>query len=157
MTLQEWADRWRIPPQALDELTRTPEGGMIITVQGDRSEGNVQSRVRLEASRKGVKLFRNNVGAGKLSSGSFVRWGLANDSTKLNEAVKSGDLIGLRPVLIQPHHIGRVIGQFVSRECKREGWKFSANDPADCAQVRWAAFVNLNGGDAAIVQNEGSL
>lgn len=156
MTLFEWAERWQIPPQALMELAQLPEPGVEAS-KGGASETNVQSRVRLEASRRGVKLFRNNVGVLVDVDGRPVRYGLANDSKKLNAAVKSADLIGLRPVLIQPHHVGHVIGQFVSRECKREGWRFNANDPADCAQVRWQAFINVNGGDAAIVQSEGSL
>lgn len=156
MTFQEWADRWRIPVPALIELAQLPDMGGDY-VEGTRSESNVQSRVRLEASKVGVKLFRNNVGAGMLANGSFVRWGLANDSKKLNESVKSADLIGIRPVLIQPDMVGEVFGRFISRECKREGWRFNPADPHDCAQVRWAAFVNVNGGDAAIVQTTGSL
>lgn len=121
-----------------------------------RSESNVQSRVRLEAADKGVRLWRNNVGAGTLNNGNHVRWGLANDSPAINAVIKSGDLIGIRPVVITADMVGRTIGQFVSRECKAEDWKRD-NSPRTVAQERWRDLINSLGGDAAMVTDEGSL
>lgn len=120
-------------------------------------ESNVQARVRLEAARRGWLLFRNNLGAGQLSNGQFVRWGLANDSKAVNSNVKSGDLIGLRPVVITQEMVGSVIGQFVSIECKREGWRPSPTDSHEAAQMRWAELVILAGGHAAFVTSEQDL
>lgn len=117
-------------------------------------EANIQNQVRLEASRQGWYLWRNNVGAGKLENGSFVRFGLANDSKAVNDHIKSGDLIGIKPVLITQAMVGTVIGQFVSRECKRKGWKFSANNARDVAQARWADLILILGGDASITTGE---
>jgi hypothetical protein len=116
----------------------------------------VQSRVRLEASRKGVTLFRNQVGAMYDERGNFVRFGLANDSAQLNSRIKSADLIGMRPIVITAEMVGRTVGQFVSRECKRGDWSFTG-DEHELAQLAWAAFVTSMGGDAAIVNGEGTL
>src|SRR6185312_12961426 len=97
-SFHEWAKRWGIPPAALQELVAlTIHQG----VSSEMSESGVQSRVRLEAAKAGVYLWRNNVGAGKLAEGGrFIRFGLANDSANLNKVVKSGDLIGLRPIVV---------------------------------------------------------
>lgn len=169
MTLDEWAARWAIPPQALAELAvldwmhddTTPPAA-------NKSEANVQARVRLEAARKGIHLWRNNSGAGsvvnpkqlcprcKPLARTFIRWGLGNDSPRVNEVVKSADLIGWRRRLITFDDVGKTIAQFVSRECKREGWRYSGT-PEETAQNRWHALVLRDGGDSAIVNSEGSL
>jgi len=154
MTLEQWQARWGLPPQAIAEFIACmiPESRPHV----ERSEAWVQQRVRLEAAQKGLRLWRNNVGAGRLENGNFLRWGLANDSAGLNEIVKSGDLIGLKPVRITPVHVGSLIGQFVSRECKKVKWCYAAT-PDEEAQLRWAALINSMGGDAQIVNAEGSL
>jgi hypothetical protein len=121
------------------------------------SEAAVQARVRVEASRKGMRLFRNNVGAfTDPDSGQFVRFGLANDSKQLNAVIKSGDLIGIRPRVVQPGDVGRLIGQLVSREVKRGGWRYTGS-PREQAQLNWINLVNSLGGDAAFCTGEGSL
>ncbi len=117
-------------------------------------EAEVQNRIRLAASQAGWRLWRNNVGAGKLDNGSFVRWGLANDSERVNSEFKSGDLIGIRPVLITQEMVGTVIGQFASYECKRSDWKFNPNRERDAAQARWAELILLLGGHAKFTQGE---
>lgn len=156
MTLQEWAARWAIPTEALRELAKT---AIYTSVPKDSagSESRQQSLVRLEAARRGdTYLFRNNVGAGEMQGGGFVRFGLANDSPALNAQVKSGDLIGWRSELVTPAHVGSIIARFVSREVKREDWKWR-NTPEEQAQLKWAALINAHGGDAAIVNGPGSL
>jgi hypothetical protein len=122
-----------------------------------QSEAYVQSKVRLEAARLGVKLWRNNVGVLlNPKTGQPVRYGLANDSKRLNSAVKSGDLIGWRSVLITPAHVGSRIAQFLSRECKRPGWRYTG-DEHEQAQLKWTQAVLADGGDACFVSGEGSL
>lgn len=111
-------------------------------------EQEVQANVRLLASVLGWRLWRNNLGVLKDSRGVPIRYGLANDSSVVNKSVKSGDLIGIRPVVITPEMVGRVVGQFVSIECKREGWKYNPNDQHQVAQARWAEIVNKLGGYA---------
>jgi hypothetical protein len=122
----------------------------------DHTEAYVQSCVRLEAANKGLKLWRNNVGVLADERGVPVRYGLANDSKRLNAAVKSGDLIGWRPILVGPEHVGSRIAQFVSRECKRPGWRYSG-DEHEQAQLKWAQAVMSDGGDACFASGEGTL
>lgn len=121
-----------------------------------KSEAWAQSAVRLEASRAGVHLFRNNVGALEDDRGRLVRYGLGNDSQAVNEVLKSGDLIGIRPVLIDLHHLGHVFGQFVSREIKEPGWQYTGQGREE-AQLNWANLINSCGGDAAFATGPGTL
>ncbi len=156
--LYDWAVRWGIPRAALDDLrldcTRLADPALQ-TLPGE-SEAAVTAKVRIEASRLGIRLFRNNVGAGHLNDGSFIRWGLANETKQMNEVAKSGDLIGIRPVQIQREHVGSVIGQFVSREVKHGGWKWSGTEREE-AQARWAHLVRSLGGDACFASGTGTF
>lgn len=122
----------------------------------DRSEAYVQSLVRLEAVRCGAKLWRNNVGVLPDENGRPIRYGLANDSSTLNGRIKSGDLIGWRPIDITTAHIGKRIAQFVSRECKAPNWRYTGTG-REAAQLRWAEVLVADGGDACFVTGEGSL
>lgn len=158
--LHEWARRWNVPLEMFRDLQMTlgtytvplpaeaPEAG--------KSEAWAQSAVRLEASEKGVKLFRNNVGVLEDKTGRPVRYGLGNDSPKMNEVIKSADLIGIRPVVILPHHVGHTFGQFVSREIKAPNWQYTGGG-REPAQLAWANLINANGGDAAFATGPGSL
>nr|WP_297388188.1 hypothetical protein [uncultured Roseateles sp.] len=120
------------------------------------SEAATSVRVRLEASQKGMRLWRNNVGVLQDETGRPVRYGLANDSPAVNKHIKSADLIGIRPVLIQPQHVGLVLGQFVSREMKEGGWQYKGTEREE-AQLRWAQLVASLGGDAAFATGVGTL
>ena len=160
MNLHEWAARWNIPLECLRDLqttlgTYTPPLDPAEPAAG-KSEAWVQSVVRLEASRKGVKLFRNNVGALKDDRGRLVRYGLGNDTAAMNDVIKSADLIGWRPVLIEPWHVGHTIARFTSREIKAPGWQYTGTG-REPAQLAWANLVNASGGDASFVTGEGSL
>jgi hypothetical protein len=165
--LQEWAQRWDIPALALTDLLQSL-GALAPLSQAEppdpkrTSEAYVQSLVRLEAPNYGVWLTRNNVGAKvmideKTGNKSFVRWGLANESSAQNEKLKSGDLIGMRKKLIEPKHVGTFIGQIVSRECKHVGWSFNNKDEHEIAQLNWALLVNSYGGDAGFATGEGTF
>lgn len=157
MNLNEWAIRWGIPAEALEDLRRRM--GAVNTdapVSDALSEAGVQSRVRLEASRKGLRLWRNNVGACYTDEGQFIRYGLANDSHQMNKRIKSPDLVGLKPVRIEPHHVGHVIGQFTARECKAQGWRYTGTEHEQ-AQLKFLELVLSLGGDAAFANREGTL
>lgn len=124
------------------------------------SESNVSSNTRLAAVKKRWRLYRNNRGAGKLENGNFVRWGLANDSKALGDKLKSGDLIGWRPVIITPDMLGKVIAQFVSVETKAEDWRPPPKDTKDAdaaAQYLWADLVNREGGYAVFITDPSQL
>lgn len=121
-----------------------------------QSESAVLSDIRLEASERGARLWRNNVGATYTQRGDFIRYGLANDSKALNTALKSADLIGIRPVLITSEHVGSIIGQFISREIKHPGWRFNGT-PRELAQLAWADLIMELGGDACFATSRGTL
>jgi len=146
--LAEWVRRYQIPFAAMAELAAIlnvdPPAGAIPT---HKDEAFVQSTVRLEAARQGHWLGRNNVGALKDATGRVVRYGLANDSAKVNERIKSGDLIGWKRTLITPEMVGHTYARFWSVECKRPGWRYSGDD-RERAQAAWATLVLVNGGDA---------
>lgn len=160
MNIHTWALRWGIPLEAVRDLqvtlgTYTPPL-VAGAPEAGKSEAWAQSAVRLEASQKGIKLFRNNVGALKDSKGRLVRYGLGNDTPALNDVLKSADLVGIRPVVIQPHHVGHTLGQFVSREIKEPDWQYTGTG-REPAQLAWANLVNAMGGDAAFATGTGSL
>jgi len=153
-----WAERWNIPKAAMDDFMHKVgihdqpalPPSMII------SEGAVSTNVRLEATKKGLRLWRNNVGAIHTDEGRMIRYGLANDSRRMNLKIKSSDLIGIRPVIIEPHHIGHKIGQFVAREVKRNDWTYKETE-RERAQLTFLNLVNSFGGDGQFTNGEGSL
>jgi hypothetical protein len=122
----------------------------------EMSESAVLNIVRAEATRKGLRLWRNNVGACYTARGDFIRYGLANGSAAENSIVKSADLIGIRPIVITQQHIGYTIGQFVSREIKAANWRYTGTE-REAAQLRWAELILALGGDSGFTTAEGSL
>jgi hypothetical protein len=157
--LHAWAIRWGVPHAALADLVGMMLDAGLPPPEGPlpgKSEAAVQVNVRLEATRAGCRLWRNNVGAGQLADGSFLRWGLANDSKQMNAHIKSADLIGIRPRRVEPHHVGEVWGVFLSREIKPEGWRYSGTD-REVAQRRWAELVLALGGDACFATGVGTI
>lgn len=159
--LQVWAQTWGVSPPALADLharmglVSLPSAGTPAPVG---SEASVQAAVRAEASRRGERVWRNNLGAyTDPVSGQFVRYGLANDSKQLNEVIKSADLIGIRPRIVTTADVGEVIGQFVSYECKAAGWRHRPNDKREQAQAAWASLVLTLGGVARFITGEGQI
>ena len=157
--VNEWALVWGVPLHAVNDLLHRLGMGFDAP-QGDAnagvSEAAVQNNIRLEAAHKNILLFRNNVGVLQDDTGRPVRYGLCNDSAALNRKIKSGDLIGIKPVLITPAMIGHTIGQFVSRECKPGGWRYTAT-PHEVAQSKWIEVIESKGGDASFATGTGSL
>tara|TARA_R110000737_G_scaffold188479_1_gene210690 strand:+ start:391 stop:870 length:480 start_codon:yes stop_codon:yes gene_type:complete len=159
MNLLQWAVKWGVPIEAVEDLRQ--EFGLINTepkaLTGE-SEGAVQTRIRLEASAKGLRLWRNNVGAydanNPPSPGS--RWGLCNDNKEMNALIKSSDLIGVRPLLITQNHVGGIVGQFVAREVKAANWSYSGTKREE-AQLNFLNLVAGMGGDAAFANSVGTL
>jgi hypothetical protein len=121
-----------------------------------KSEAAVQTDVRLELSRRGVRVWRNNVGVLQDKDGRYIRFGLANDSRKVNENFKSSDLIGITPVTITPDMVGQTIGVFTSYEIKHEGWKFTQSGRHK-AQAAWLMLVNSLGGIGRFITSVNDL
>lgn len=156
--ITQWAIRHGVSHVALAELN-----AMFTSPQTDptrflpdASEAAVSNNIRLEASRVGARLWRNNVGCYEDRTGRWVRYGLCNESKQMNQQLKSPDLIGINPILITQSHVGSVIGQFLARECKEGSWQFKA-DEHETAQLRCLELFASLGGDACFVNGEGSL
>lgn len=158
MTYPEWAARHPQAAQELHQLLNAeahfqPEGAPIMT------EAYAQQQARLQIAKQGGLAWRNNVGASKAKEQhscprcSFrfeveqapIRWGLCNDSAKLNAKIKSSDLIGIVPRLITPEMVGTTIGQFLAVETKKQGWKFAGNEH-EVAQLNWLQLIAGKGG-----------
>lgn len=110
------------------------------------SETDAMQTIRLEAARRGVLLMRNNSGATFDQTGRMIRFGLGNDSDKVNKVIKSSDLIGIRPTLVTPEMVGQTVGVFVAVEVKAPGWKFRPGDERAVAQKNFGDMVLRHGG-----------
>lgn len=155
--LYEWAIRHGVSAVAMHELRTmmgvTSNEGQPTEAEAGLSEGAVQNNIRLEASHKGMRLWRNNVGG---DPNGALRWGLANDSAAVNKVLASSDLIGIAPVLITPAHVGQVIGQFLAVEVKEDGWQYTGTD-RERAQFNFIKLVIAQGGRAMFVNRTGML
>ena len=143
--LLQWAQRHELSRQALTELLQIlalpPEPPRV---SDTRSEAATQAEIRLAAPRYGGVLWRNNVGAWQDPAGHWTRYGLANDSAKLNAHVKSSDLIGFTPV--------GGVAILTAIECKRGDWKWSGSK-REVAQQRFHNIVRVGGGIAGFARS----
>lgn len=149
MYISQWAAKHNISPEALADLqTMLFNDVLPQTVRpAGMSERAGQQRIRIEAPKHRVRLFRNNVGACEDAEGNFIRYGLANESKAMNEKVKSHDLVGITPVIITPQMVGGFLGVFTSIECKRPGWSYRGT-AREVAQLNWAQIIISMGGIA---------
>ena len=155
MIMDQWASKWGISQEALTDLKleigmyHGPNAHVLELI----SEAGASKQVRLAFAHSGGLLWRNNVGAMQDDTGRVVRYGLANESKAMNKSVKSSDLIGINPVVIQPDMVGHTIGQFVAREMKKPGWKYRGTAREE-AQLKFIQLVLSRGGDAAFSTGE---
>jgi hypothetical protein len=156
MNINQWAIKWGIPFAAVADLQKEMGLSDDINVVEKQGESDVQQLVRLEASKKGCRFWRNNIGAVHTDDGRFIRYGLANDTKAMNTNIKSSDLIGIRPVRIEPGHVGFLIGQFIAREVKHPGWTYKGTR-RELAQLRFLNLISSMGGDARFATGEGTL
>ena len=150
--INTWATRWNISPQALNEL-RLLLGAASQPASGGngQSEAVVQNAVRIEHARlRHGRLWRNNSGVATGENGVPVRYGLCNDTPKINKVVKSSDLIGITPTACP---CGRWYGVFTAYEAKRPGWSFRQSDERAVAQLAFGTLVTALGGIFKFVQS----
>lgn len=95
------------------------------------SETAILKRVMLEASKLGLRVWRNHVGGFYAKDGSFQRTGLCKGTS---------DLIGIMPD-----------GRFLAIEVKRPGGKPSPE------QINFIDFIRLRGGVAFFIDDEKKL
>ncbi len=111
------------------------------------NEAQVQQRIRLNSSKHGTPLLRNNNGACfDAKENRMIRYGLGNVSKKINDKFKSSDLIGIYPQIITPEMVGYTIGRFFAIECKPPGWVFRESDKRAVAQKNFGDWVIRHGG-----------
>ena len=119
------------------------------------SERAIQNEILLAASAGGYTLFRNNVGQGwqgdatRLADGSI----LIRNPRQLHAGLCTGssDLIGWRPILIGPEHLGSTIAQFVGVEVKAPKGRESK------PQATFRRVVTEAGGLALVARGPGDL
>lgn len=161
MTFEEWAVKHNVSAAALQDL-RTLYVAPPVDVSGS-SEAATQAQLRVMAPKLGAMLLRNNNGACKevregvdgvpMPTGRMIRYGLGNDSKKINDVWKSSDLVGPTPIVIRPEHVGRTVGVFTAVEVKHPGWTKPAND-RDRAQEAFLVTVCQLGGLGMFVTHE---
>lgn len=92
--------------------------------------------IRLGADRWGWSLWRNNSGVLPDATGRPVRYGLGNESDRINAVMKSSDWIGIDAG-----------GRFVAVEQKPPGWVFRGS-AREVAQLNFINHVKAKGGVA---------
>jgi len=117
------------------------------------SEALNQQNIRLAAPSHGTILWRNNVGACRTDDGRQLRFGLGNDSAKINKHLKSSDLIGINPVVITQDMVGMTIGQFIAVEVKSDNFTPRESDTRYVAQRNFHECVKKFGGAAMFAKN----
>lgn len=138
--LQEWAMRWRIPQEAWNELYSLFHPNIVPT--GNYTETGLNAMLRIAAPQNGAILWRNNSGALLDKDGRPVRYGLGNDSKRINDVFKSSDLIGITPVV----WAGKVFGVFTAVESKKADWRPGEDRERETAQAAFLTKVEAMGG-----------
>lgn len=129
MNFHAWAIKWNVSFDALQDLMNMfateerPADGMQ-----DEIEAEVQQQIRVYAGTIGGVMWRNNSGTFMNPNDRLVRFGLGNDSAKLNKKYKSPDLVGLTRL---------TGGVLILCEVKRPGW----TGPKTEHEVAQAAFL----------------
>lgn len=121
-------------------------------------EGAVSNHSRLQFAEIGP-IWRNNVGACLDQNGRMIRYGLANESKRENERIKSSDLIGITPVTAYVQSLQRwaTLGVFTALETKRTGWTMRPGDTRAVAQSRFHDIVRQAGGFAGFVSDPADI
>ncbi len=154
--LNQWANRFGVSAEALEELRRMTGVSFHESTNSGQSETYSQQEIRLEGSRRGEYLWRNNVGALPSDSGRIIRFGLCNDSKNINKVIKSSDLIGVTPYTVKPTDVGGNIGIFTSYEVKKPGWVYKGTSK-EKAQLAWVNLIISLGGISKFATGPGDI
>ncbi len=102
------------------------------------SEIELTKSIQIEFGHGEVRLFRNNCGSLKDSTGRWVKFGVANPG--------GSDLIGWTSVVITPEMVGRKVAVFTAIETKGKRTRTTPE------QIAFVEVVGLAGGKAGIVR-----
>jgi len=116
-------------------------------------ESATASHITLYAAYAGALLWRNNVGVAITDNGRHVRYGLCNETAKMNKEIKSSDWIGITPVLITPEMVGKTVGLFTAIETKPSDWKLNTACDRTLAQGKFHDIVRQAGGFAGFARD----
>lgn len=164
----EWAAMY--PDAAIDLAKLTQDLTEPSGQPKSGTESAAQQQIRMAIARLGGLAWRNNVGATPAKTKhicprcSFVfeetqqpvRYGLANDSAKMNERIKSADVIGILPRIVTLEDVGATIGQFIAIEAKAPGWEYRGGG-REAAQMAFLSLVQRKGGKAQFSTGEVQL
>lgn len=89
----------------------------------------------LSASKLGLRLFRNNVGALQDKKGSWIKYGVCNPG--------GSDLIGWSEVQVTPQMVGKTVCIFTAVEAKSETGRLSQHQKAFLDAVKAAGGVAI--------------
>lgn len=111
---------------------------------GDKglTEAQILQQCRLKASECGARVFRNNSGSLKDSTGRWVQFGLC---------VGSSDLIGWVPVTITQDMVGKTFARFLAIECKTSTGRLTSE------QRQFLDLVEQHGGIGVMVRDAGEI
>jgi hypothetical protein len=113
------------------------------------SESPIFKRIMLEESRKGNRVFRNNVGQGWQGKKSWKNGSLTlHDPRPINFGLCEGsaDLIGWRTIEITQEMVGKKAALFYAAEIKRKKTATSKD------QTAFLKAVEMAGGIAEIIR-----
>lgn len=155
--LQSWFKKWHVSPDAQAELVALFAAAEPISGAGEAGvEMKIVKQARGTAGAKGMRLWRNNSGALLDSRGVPVRFGLGNDSKRVNDTFKSSDLIGIDRTPITLDMVGQPRGQFLAFEGKAPGWRYTGT-PHEVAQFNFMKVVAAYGGRAMFFTDPSAL
>ena len=161
----DWAAKH---PEAAADLAKLTADMTETSGQPDAgTEAAAQQAIRMSIARMGGLAWRNNVGATPAATHHVcpkcrfhfkekqqpIRYGLANDSEKMNSRIKSADLVGIMPRVITPEDVGTTIGQFFAVEAKQPGWNYTGRG-REAAQQAFLSLVLQKGGLAQFSTGE---
>lgn len=123
-------------------------------------ESELKKRVKVWFNRitKG-RIFENPVGlafVGKLINQRGSKFTIEGRKVSMGFGKNTSDLIGIKPIVIRDHHVGRTIGQFVAIETKKPGWSYRGT-PHEDGQMKFIEAIRKAGGCAGFVQSEEDL
>ena len=120
-----------------------------------KNEATVQAEIRVDSVKYGG-LLRNNSGMYDPANPPtpYTRWGLGNDSKKINDVRKSSDLIGYTSVIITPEMVGHTIAVLTVVEVKKQGWQWSETKK-NTAQLNFINWARTGGAIGCFAQSVG--